>query len=252
MVKERIIKHGSSWSTSWNWCRPLMGRTTLEYDELQNILSEFRFADSDTDTWSWSLSRNGSFSSYILRELIDDRILNTNAGNEETLRNKLLPQNIEILVWRAQRNRLPIRLELDKKGIDLDSVRCPVCDEDLESLEHILLTCKHAKDIWSRVYRWWGKSQPTKLNISELFKGSTESSNVDPNSNIWQTIIWVSAYKIWQNRNNKIFRNSFWTVPMAFQEIQTSTFEWISNRSKAHKFSWQRWISTPNVFGDHG
>ncbi|GKD48623.1 hypothetical protein Tco_1277599 [Tanacetum coccineum] len=34
------------------------------------------------------------------------------------------------------RGRLPIRVEFDRKGIDLHSVLCPMCDNACESIDH--------------------------------------------------------------------------------------------------------------------
>ncbi|GKE46109.1 RNA-directed DNA polymerase, eukaryota, reverse transcriptase zinc-binding domain protein, partial [Tanacetum coccineum] len=47
--------------------------------------------------------------------------------------------------------RIPTRTNLDRRGIDLDSVRCPLCDEDLESEDHIFVSCEIASGIWKDV-----------------------------------------------------------------------------------------------------
>ena len=51
--------------------------------------------------------------------------------------NKLIPIKVNIASWRFENRRVPTRVNLDHRGIDLDSVRCPICDEDLETEEHI-------------------------------------------------------------------------------------------------------------------
>nr|GEY37529.1 RNA-directed DNA polymerase, eukaryota, reverse transcriptase zinc-binding domain protein [Tanacetum cinerariifolium] len=37
--------------------------------------------------------------------------------------------------------RLPTRSELDLRGIDVDSVRCPKCDNDIETKQHVFVSC---------------------------------------------------------------------------------------------------------------
>nr|GEW95794.1 RNA-directed DNA polymerase, eukaryota, reverse transcriptase zinc-binding domain protein [Tanacetum cinerariifolium] len=52
-------------------------------------------------------------------------------------------------------SELPTRLNLDYKGAALDSVRCPICDNDIENEEHL---CAHSDifiNTWSRVLQWW-------------------------------------------------------------------------------------------------
>ncbi|XP_071713984.1 uncharacterized protein [Rutidosis leptorrhynchoides] len=97
---------------------------------------------------------NGVYSVSNLVEIIDGTALASHTDSMETLRNRLVPKKIEVFIWRARRGRIPVRLELDKRGIDLHSTRCPVCDGDLESVEHVLFLCRFAKDIWGKVLNW--------------------------------------------------------------------------------------------------
>ncbi|PWA45529.1 reverse transcriptase zinc-binding domain-containing protein [Artemisia annua] len=53
----------------------------------------------------------------------------------------LIPSKVLIFVWRAERNRIPTRVELDLKGIDIPSILCPICDNELETVDHILAKC---------------------------------------------------------------------------------------------------------------
>ncbi|GJS77740.1 nucleotide-binding alpha-beta plait domain-containing protein [Tanacetum coccineum] len=44
---------------------------------------------------------------------------------------------------------------LDRRGVDLDLVRCPVCNEDIEKEDHVFVHCEMAVDIWKDVLNWW-------------------------------------------------------------------------------------------------
>ncbi|XP_071687137.1 uncharacterized protein [Rutidosis leptorrhynchoides] len=63
---------------------------------------------------------------------------------------------VEVFVWRVLKKWLPVLVELDKWGIDLHSVRCSICDNDIESVDHSLGTCKEVNDLWRKVLDWWG------------------------------------------------------------------------------------------------
>ena len=61
-----------------------------------------------------------------------------------------------IYIWRAERDRLPRRINLDSLGIELHSLLCPMCDTECESLEHVLVSCQCvAKGIFV-VEVWYG------------------------------------------------------------------------------------------------
>ncbi|PWA72896.1 hypothetical protein CTI12_AA264790 [Artemisia annua] len=60
----------------------------------------------------------------------------------------VLEGKVNILAWCVSNQRLPTRYNLDRRGIDLHSTRCPVCDDDIETEEHLFATCPAAIDSW--------------------------------------------------------------------------------------------------------
>nr|GEW19524.1 RNA-directed DNA polymerase, eukaryota, reverse transcriptase zinc-binding domain protein [Tanacetum cinerariifolium] len=72
-----------------------------------------------------------------------------------TLWNKFVTIKINICSWRIMNKRIPTRTNLDSRRIDLHSVRCPICDDDIETEEHIFLKCKVAAETWKQVLKWW-------------------------------------------------------------------------------------------------
>ncbi|XP_071687497.1 uncharacterized protein [Rutidosis leptorrhynchoides] len=148
--------------------------------------------------------------------------------------------------------RLQVRVELDKRDIDLNSLRCPIYDDDIETVEHILIKCSLAKDLWNRVYRWWNLGQVMDCNIGERFKGIQTAGVANTPSKLWQAIELICGYLIWQNRNNTIFRKKKGNGPVLLNELQIKSFEWISSRSKKLKLDWNQWLLNPSSFDDHG
>ncbi|XP_071700057.1 uncharacterized protein [Rutidosis leptorrhynchoides] len=138
---------------------------------MSELLQGAAVVENKPDSWCWKLDGNRVFSVKKLVELFDGVLLASSIDNVETLRNRLIPKKIEVFIWRARRGRIPVRIELDKRGIDLHSIRCPMCDEDLESVEHILFSCSFAKDISGKVLNWWGYSSANFI-FSDIFDGT--------------------------------------------------------------------------------
>nr|GEU98550.1 RNA-directed DNA polymerase, eukaryota, reverse transcriptase zinc-binding domain protein [Tanacetum cinerariifolium] len=98
-----------------------------------------------------------------LRRLIDDRILSS--LDSPTTRDKTLPRKINIFMWRLKLDKLPHRLNLSLRGIDIPVISCPSCSGMVESNQNIFFGCVIAKDIWRIVRRamvhdscggkWW-------------------------------------------------------------------------------------------------
>ncbi|XP_071739232.1 uncharacterized protein [Rutidosis leptorrhynchoides] len=158
------------------------------------------------DNYSWSLCANGKFIVKVLSSIIQEQLYSGNSSPLATLRNNLIPRKIEIFVRRCLQKRLPVMIELDKRGIDLHSVRCPICDDDIESVEHSLIFCKDTMAIWDRMFSWWGLGNMSNFSLNENLCSNGPSSTTTLGKKIWQAVEWVSAYLIWANRNNMVFK----------------------------------------------
>ena len=64
--------------------------------------------------------------------------------------NNLVLRKLNILMWRIARDRLPTRLNLRDKGIDLDSLSRG-CDGVGESTNHLFVECTTFVNIWHRI-----------------------------------------------------------------------------------------------------
>ncbi|XP_071689538.1 uncharacterized protein [Rutidosis leptorrhynchoides] len=214
-VQDRITWMDHSFVCNFRWKRDVSGRAINELDSLMALLNDYVKQDKAKDSWIWNLAGNGLFSTKKLAFVLDEKILNfgSHANNEEFLKNNLVPSKVAIFIWRALKRRIPVRTELDKRGIDLDSVRCPLCDDNVESIEHSLIFCRYAMDIWVRVYKWWGLGVVSNLSINELFRGNCNRPLSPLWSSIWQALEWTCGYLIWKNRNQKVFSNSSWCGP---------------------------------------
>ncbi|XP_071694642.1 uncharacterized protein [Rutidosis leptorrhynchoides] len=244
-IRDRIQVSSEGTVFKWVWSRAPTGRTRSELSNLINLLEGFEFSNSDS--WSCTFTSNGIFSVKSLTQAIEEQQAEY-ASDPETLRNNLAPKKLEVFVWRLLKRRLPVRVELDKRGLDLHSVRCPICDDGLETVEHTFIFCKQTMELWERVFGWWNSGHFNNLSLSELLRGNNVNASTNFGKKVWQSVEWVCAYFIWKCRNDLVFRNKKWNIPMALNEIQIKSFEWISHRSKGKKLDWHIWLSNPSLF----
>ncbi|GJX49337.1 retrotransposon protein, putative, ty1-copia subclass [Tanacetum coccineum] len=135
------------------WRRNL--RSGHEMDQLDTLMGLLQHHCSSPidDRQDFTLHHSNMYSVSVMRKYIDSRSLLTK-GNK-TRWNKLVPIKISILAWCLINDRLPTRSKLDSHGIDLHSLLCPVCDENIESAQHLFAHCNLACDLWSLVFKWW-------------------------------------------------------------------------------------------------
>ncbi|GJQ95360.1 RNA-directed DNA polymerase, eukaryota [Tanacetum coccineum] len=139
---------GDCWNNGWrlDWSRHISSGTNAnQLASLYNQLSNFSLNDSE-DTWIWSF-RTSTFTVKSIREHIHHCSLPN--GGFETRWNRLLPKKINIFIWRVLRDRLPSRWNLSRKGVDVVSLSCPVCDCGIETIHHSLWFCSLATTVWN-------------------------------------------------------------------------------------------------------
>ncbi|XP_071740259.1 uncharacterized protein [Rutidosis leptorrhynchoides] len=210
------------------------GRNAADLIKLCNEISHFVITGKEDDEWQWSLDKN----------VLDSIIYTKYPYTIE----QIDPLENWIFIWRAKLNKIPVRIELDKRGIDLHSVRCPVCDVDLESVHHILINCNYAKEVWKLVYKWWNINLHINPSVADVFDINQSALSSKYGKQIWQAVSWITDYMIWKNRNDRVFGNNALSPARLVDEIQIKGFEWISNRWRKGHVSWHTWLANPKSF----
>ncbi|XP_071688945.1 uncharacterized protein [Rutidosis leptorrhynchoides] len=243
---------GCSFLFAWEWARDPTGRTMDELKEISNLIRGISINFNSQELCRWMFANNGVFTVKKLSSIINNKFLSNNSQvANATLRNNHVPKKIENFVCRALKKRIPVRIELDKRGIDLHSLRCPVCDDGLESVDHLLIECKFSLDVWSRVCKWWNFSSYSHLNFAEFLHGKCSIDTSSLGSKVWQAVEWICVYYLWKNRNKLVFNNISSIVPMLVSKIQVKSFEWISHPLKGICIELHNWLTKSSVYLDN-
>nr|GEY05577.1 reverse transcriptase domain-containing protein [Tanacetum cinerariifolium] len=143
------------------WSR-IVGTSNFLHSKDIIPLNSFRFKVDirvDEDTCTCSLADDGIFSIRSSRRLIDSKLLPFILSS--TSRDNILPRKVNIFLWRLSLDRLPHRLNLSSRGIDIPTISCSSDNGNVESADHIFFACDLAKDVWSLVRKWCDLSSPS-------------------------------------------------------------------------------------------
>nr|GEW54291.1 hypothetical protein [Tanacetum cinerariifolium] len=141
-----------------------MGQSQLQ--DLMERLQSFSCL-GNLDSWIWSPDPSGDFTVKYTRRWLDDIILPTNLL--VTRWNPLVPRKVNIICWRMFPNRIPTRLLLDSRGVDIPNVLCPICGIDQEDTTRLFLKCEATLEIWRAIFTWLGSVPPDIVSINDLF-----------------------------------------------------------------------------------
>ena len=171
----------------------------------------------------------------------------TPAGTPATRWNRLIPIKINISSWRVLNERLPTRYNLDMRGIDLHTVRCPICDDGIETEFHLFGQCKVAIETWNGIFKWWNLTDrhfSCTADVVNLADHSNMSAQYSPILDaVVQTTIWV----LWRFRNESTFGSKRQKKELIVNDIKLYSFTWISSRRRKGFCNWIEWFSNPQI-----
>ncbi|CAI9103398.1 OLC1v1001867C1 [Oldenlandia corymbosa var. corymbosa] len=127
--------------------------------------------------------------------------------------------------------RLLTRDRLLQLGLMVENANCPLCEDSLETVEHLFIKCQFAKDLWLQIRSWiqfpenWLKVDGSR-RLAYRWKGKSVRKKVV------LTTIAAGFYHIWKARNQKIHENVSRSVDGAVVDIRKE-IRW-RVRSKIH------------------
>ncbi|GJZ64306.1 RNA-directed DNA polymerase, eukaryota [Tanacetum coccineum] len=195
------------------------------------------------DRWSWSLSGSGDFSVASVRKLIDDKTLPEVSSKFRW--NKAVPIKVNILAWKVKLDCLPTRINISRRGMDIDSILFPICNNAVESTTHIFFTCRIARELFRKILRWWDISYTEVSSYEEWLDWILNLRLSDKFKQLLEGVCYTMWWHIWFFRNKSIFGSKIPQKAVMFEEVVSRSFYWCRYRCKTF-FSWIDWLKNPS------
>ncbi|PWA60768.1 hypothetical protein CTI12_AA379350 [Artemisia annua] len=127
-----------------------------------------------------------------------------------------VPKKVNMFAWRVMLDRLPIRYNLTRREIEIESILCPTCGVGMEILSHALFACFFAKEC---------DLFPSKNNRSLKM----------------QVIGLAACWMIWRFRNSVLFDASVNLNEERFLNLQLMFFLSVDLVRKESAGNLERW-----------
>jgi len=137
----------------WEW--NLSWRQTLFDNEIPMVTNFLRDIDSRTiqlnrrDEWVWLADNTGQYTTQnaynLMRGIEVDGI--QDEAFEEMWKLKV-PSKYAVFAWRLLRNRLPSKINLHRRQIEVVDRSCPFCRNMEEDAGHLFFHCRKIIPIW--------------------------------------------------------------------------------------------------------
>ncbi|GKD86907.1 RNA-directed DNA polymerase, eukaryota, reverse transcriptase zinc-binding domain protein [Tanacetum coccineum] len=197
---------------------------------------------NSNDRWIWSLNYSGDFSVKSVHSFIDDSLLPKE--DVPTRWVKYVPIKINIFAWKVCLDRLPSRLNLSLRGIEISLILCPLCSIAVESISHLLFSCHVARQILQKIVRWWDLEY---IDIHSYEDWLSWLNNIRLNKrlkDIFEGVSYVMWWVIWRFRNQIFFGPKQPHLGLLFDDIALLSFNWCSSRTGS-KINRETWLKNP-------
>ncbi|GKA58822.1 RNA-directed DNA polymerase, eukaryota [Tanacetum coccineum] len=179
------------------------GIEQTQFDSMAEIMKTISLVPR-VDRYIWSLENDGSFSVASIRKTLDD-----NRFQEESLSTrwvKSVPIKVNILAWKVKSNALPTRFNISRRGMDIDSIDCPICKMGVETTSHVFFQCNVVRQVMRKISSWWNVEY-MEVNSYEEWRSWLVSTRIRSNIKV---IIEGIYYGLWFSKD--FFMGGMWSI----------------------------------------
>ncbi|GAU25959.1 hypothetical protein TSUD_373600 [Trifolium subterraneum] len=203
--------------------------------------------DHFSDRWQWRPDLDRGYTVRGAYQLLTDQDvapLDVVAG---LIWHSQVPLKVSILAWRLLRDRLPTKANLISRGCLSSAVHhCVTGCGEVESAQHLFLSCSTFGSLWSLVSSWIGSSMVTAQILSDHFVQFTGSAGGSRARRSFMQLIWLACvWVIWTERNHILFRGSANSLIHMLDKIKTFSYRWLKANSSTLALNCHSWWSSP-------
>lgn len=222
----------------WSWSKNTFSNVEQhQISRLSTILGNTLVTDLE-DAWTWTGTRSNNFAVKEVRKLITQSRFGPHPRPFPWT--KWAPIKVNVWGWRALMNRLPTKVELQKRSVSTGNLACIFCGEQDETLAHILTACPLAIAVWDLVSSWCKIPNLFAFDVQDLLYSFFHTREAKYKINHF--IILTTSWFIWKARNEKIFRSTEAIPRRILEQIKHNSFTWIVTRSKIKNITWESWV----------
>ncbi|GJR97187.1 RNA-directed DNA polymerase, eukaryota [Tanacetum coccineum] len=200
-----------------------------QFDSLKAMVEDTSLVNI-RDRWIWSLQSSGDFTVALIRKLIDEFTLSEVSSSTRWI--KVVPIKVNVLAWKIKLDNLPTRLNISRRGMDINSILCLTCGKTVESTRHIFFTCQIARDILHLITSWWYIPYMEVSSYEEWLVWILSLRLSIKHKRIFEGVCYVMWWHNWNFRNKTIFGSESPSKAAIFDEVQSRSFYWCRYRKK--------------------
>ncbi|CAJ2674496.1 unnamed protein product [Trifolium pratense] len=192
-VAEMFVRGWGTGGEAWVWRRQLRAWEEL-LGECQSLLLTISLQDHVSDRWQWQPDPDDGYTVRGAYQLLTAQAAVTLDAAAWLIWHSQVPLKVSIFAWRLLRDRLPTKANLVTRAIVSSEAHLCVsgCGE-VETAQHLFLSCSTFGALWSLVSSWIGSSLVTAQTLSDHFVQFTGSAGGLRARHSFMQLIWLAC-----------------------------------------------------------
>ncbi|WVZ89347.1 hypothetical protein U9M48_035768 [Paspalum notatum var. saurae] len=209
--------------TNRRWVTDIRGALTVqvlvEYLRIWELVDEVSLQPGVPDQFHWTFTQSGHYSCQSAYQAFF--LGGINFGPWKRVWKSWAPLRCKFFMWLALKNRCWTADRLAKRGLPHPHT-CPLCDQEQETMQHLLISCVFSREVWTLVFsNLWLHDLIPQLDgksFSGWWSGAIKRAPKEVKKGLNSLIILV-PWEIWKHRNDCVFEGCSPSVSMACHNI---------------------------------
>ncbi|GAU23620.1 hypothetical protein TSUD_386090 [Trifolium subterraneum] len=195
---------------AWVWRQPLRASEEEMLGECQTLLLTVSLQDHFSDRWQWQPDLDSGYTARGAYQLLTDQDVASLDVAASLIWHSQVPLKVSIFAWRLLRDRLPTKANLTTRGcLSSGLLHCVSGCGEVETAQHLFLSCSIFGSLWPLVSFWIGSSLVTAQTLPDHFVQFTNSAGGSRARRSFMQLIWLACvWVVWTERNHRLFRGS--------------------------------------------
>lgn len=178
----------------------------------------------DRFVWRWTADDRYSVSSAYRAFFNGSASL---PGAKELWKTKA-PPRVKFFLWLALHGRLWMAHRRKRHGLQDDNT-CVLCDQELETCDHLFVTCVVARELWASVLAPAGLLELAPGSADDLIswwllKGERVDGAARPS---FDSMVFLISWTLWKEWNDRTFSRTACTQAMLLQKVIRKATDWV-------------------------
>lgn len=157
------------------------------------------------------------------------------------------PCAVDFFAWLALQNRVWTSDRLARRGLPHQE-RCPFCDQDVETINHLLIRCVFARETWDAVCQAIGIIGEAPTAADDLLAWTTRPALAGRHAKSLRALHLLIMWELWKHRNSIVFEGKAPDVRGLLRKIAAECAVW--TKAGIIHSDLEPWVAEIGVWAD--